>query len=298
MSAKIIAVANMKGGVGKTATVVSLAEALAASGHRVLVIDLDAQANASVCIAGDAMLAMLMARRATIEGFLEDQLLGKKKMSFADCVRSNVSNVAHLNQQLAISLLPSSPELRRFEYRIIHDLTQIRMSWTDIVKGLSAVMSVQLKKARKDYDFILIDCAPGISVLTEVSIRLADLVIVPTIADFLSTFGLQQFCITLSDRGLANSMKKPSQLPHVLITRRRQVNVHAETAAKLRNEDTAEKPAFKMFETEIPETVAIANALGLIDQFPIFSQKWGPTVTPLLQDLVGEITEVLDVHRS
>lgn len=298
MSAKIIAVANMKGGVGKTATVVSLAEALAASGHRVLVIDLDAQANASVCIAGDAMLAILMARRATIEGFLEDQLLGKKKMSFADCVRSNVSNVAHLNQQLAISLLPSSPELRRFEYRIIHDLTQIRMSWTDIVKGLSAVMSVQLKKARKDYDFILIDCAPGISVLTEVSIRLADLVIVPTIADFLSTFGLQQFCITLSDRGLANSMKKPSQLPHVLITRRRQVNVHAETAAKLRNEDTAEKPAFKMFETEIPETVAIANALGLIDQFPIFSQKWGPTVTPLLQDLVGEITEVLDVHRS
>ena len=174
MSAKIIAVANMKGGVGKTATVVSLAEALAASGFRVLVIDLDAQANASVCLAGDSMLATLMARRATIEGFLEDQLLGKKKMSFADCVRSNVSNVAHLNQQLAISLLPSSPELRRFEYRIIHDLTQSKMSWTDIIKGLSAVMSVQLKKARKDYDFILIDCAPGISVLTEVSIRLAD----------------------------------------------------------------------------------------------------------------------------
>jgi cellulose biosynthesis protein BcsQ len=298
MSAKIIAVANMKGGVGKTATVVSLAEALAASGFRVLVIDLDAQANASVCLAGDSILATLMARRATIEGFLEDQLLGKKKMSFADCVRSNVSNVAHLNQQLAISLLPSSPELRRFEYRIIHDLTLSKMSWTDIVKGLSAVMSVQLKKARKDYDFILIDCAPGISVLTEVSIRLADLVIVPTIADFLSTFGLQQFCITLSDRGLADSIRKSSRLPHVLITRRRQVNVHAETAAKLRNEETAEKPAFKMFDTEIPETVAIANALGLIDQFPIFSQKWGPAVTPLLQDLVREITEALDVHRS
>ena len=298
MSAKIIAVANMKGGVGKTATVVSLAEALAASGHRVLVIDLDAQANASVCLAGDSILAMLMARRATIEGFLEDQLLGKKKMSFADCVRSNVSNVAHLNKQLEISLLPSSPELRRFEYRIIHDLTHMKMSWAKIIEGLSAVMSVQLKKARKDYDFILIDCAPGISVLTEVSIRLADLVIVPTIADFLSTFGLQQFCITLSDRGLANGVKKSSRLPHVLITRRRQVNVHAETAAKLRNEETAEKPAFKMFETEIPETVSIANALGLIDQFPIFSQKWGPTVTPLLQDLVGEITEVLDVHRS
>jgi chromosome partitioning protein len=298
MSAKIIAVANMKGGVGKTATVVSLAEALAAGGARVLVLDLDAQANASICLAGDAMLALLMARKATIEGFLEDQLLGKKRMSFADCVRGNISNVVHLNQQLAISLLPSSPELRRFEYRIIHDLTQLKMSWSNIIEGLSAVMSVHLKKARKDYDFILIDCAPGISVLTEVSIRLADLVIVPTIPDFLSTFGLQAFCITLSDRGLADTVRKPPRLPHVLITRRRQVNIHARTAEVLRNEDTAEKPAFKVFETEIPETVAIADALGQIDKFPIFSQKWGPVVTPLLQDLVAEIGEALHVHRA
>ena len=94
------------------------------------------------------------------------------------------------------------------------------------------------------------------------------------------------------------SSKKPARPPHVLITRRRQVNIHAETAALLRNEKTAAKPAFKMFQTEIPETVAIGNALGLIDAFPIFSQKWGPVVVPLLADLVGEITEVLDVDRA
>ncbi len=298
MTAKIIAVANMKGGVGKTATVVSLAEALAASGYRVLVIDLDAQANASVCLAGDPLLATLMSRKATIEGFLEDQLIGKKKMSLGDCVRSNVSNVSHLNEQLAISLLPSSPELRRFEYRIIHDLTQSKMSWSEIVNGLSAVMSTHLKKAAKNYDYILIDCAPGISVLTEVSIRLADLVVVPTIADFLSTYGLQAFCITLSDRGLASSVRKSPRLPHVLITRRRQVKIHQATSELLRNEVTAEKPAFKVFETEIPETVAIADALGQINLFPIFSQKWGPVVTPLLQDLVSEIGDALDAHRT
>jgi chromosome partitioning protein len=298
MSAKIIAVANMKGGVGKTATVVSLAEALAAHGHRVLVIDLDAQANASICLAGDSLLARLMERKATIEGFLEDQLLGKKKMAFADCVRNNVSNVSHLNKQLSISLLPSSPELRRFEYRIIYDLTQRKMSWEDIIKGLSAVMSMHLQKARRNYDFILIDCAPGISVLTEVSIRLADLTIVPTIADFLSTFGLQAFCITLSDRGLAATGRRSSRLPQVLITRRRHVNVHAQTAEKLRNEITAEKPAFKVFQTEIPEAVAIADALGQIERFPIFSQKWGPVVVPLLAGLVNEIGDILNVHRS
>lgn len=298
MSAKIIAVANMKGGVGKTATVVSLAEALAASGYRVLVIDLDAQANASVCLAGDQLLALLMSRNATIEGFLEDNLIGKRTMSFADCVRGNISNVSHRNRQLTISLLPSSPKLRNFEQQIIHDLTHRKMSWADIIDGLYAVMSKQLTTARRSHDFILIDCAPGISVLTEVSIRLADLVLVPTIADFLSTYGLQAFCATLASGGVAARARRPSKRPRVLITRRRQVNVQARTVDMLRNEATASQPQFDLFRTEIPEAVAISDALSQIDKFPIFAQKWGPVVTPLLADLVGEIEEVLNVHRT
>jgi cellulose biosynthesis protein BcsQ len=172
------------------------------------------------------------------------------------------------------------------------------MSWSEIIKGMSAVMNTQLTKVRKDFDFILIDCAPGISVLTEVSIRLADLVIVPTIADFLSTFGLQGFCITLSDRGLTNNLRKLPRLPHVLISRRRQVRIQAQTVEKLRNEVTAPKPAFNVFKTEIPEAVAIADALSQINKFPMFSQKWGPAIVPLLSDLVEEIKEVLNVDHA
>ncbi|MBV9982447.1 AAA family ATPase [Bradyrhizobium sp.] len=298
MSAKVIAIANMKGGVGKTTTVVSMAEALAANGYRVLVIDLDPQANASLCLAGDSLLATLIARKATIEGFLENQLLGNKKTAFTECIRNNVSNVSHLNQQLAISLLPSSPNLRHFEQKIIHDLTQRKMSWSEIIKGLSGVMGIQLTKSRKAFDFILIDCAPGISILTEVSIRLADLIIIPTIADFLSTFGLQTFCAAMADRSLAEGVKRASRRPYVLITRRRQVKIHEQTAEKLRNEASAAKPAFDVFRTEIPETVAVANALSQVNQFPIFSQKWGPVVVPLLSDLVREIGETLNVDRA
>ncbi|WP_022720121.1 ParA family protein [Rhodopseudomonas sp. B29] len=297
MSAKIIAVANMKGGVGKTATVVSLSEALAASGKKVLVIDLDAQANASICLAGDSMLASLISRRATIEGFLENHLLGEQTMSFADAIRNNISNVTHLNKQLTISLLPSSPELRSFEQRIIYELTSKKWSWEQIVDGLFAVMKKQLDRTRKDFDYVVLDCAPGISVLTEVSIRLADLVIVPTIADFLSTFGLQNFCITLSDRGLKARIRRPSMPPQVLVTRRRKVNIQEDTVLKLRNEHTAAKPSFSVFDTEIPEAVAVADALSKIDSFPSFSQKWGPVVTPLLADLVNEVEGVLDGHR-
>jgi cellulose biosynthesis protein BcsQ len=298
MSAKIIAVANMKGGVGKTTTVVSVAEALAASGKRVLVIDLDPQANASICLAGDTLLATLIARKATVEGFLENHLLGDKSIAFTECIRSNVSNVSHLNQQLSISLLPSSPELRHFEQKIIHDLTQRKMSWLEIVKGLQAVMSVQLSKSRNSFDFILVDCAPGISVLAEVSIRLADLIIIPTIADFLSTFGLQTFCAALSERGVVSGTRRALRRPHVLITRRRQVKIQAETAAKLRNEASAPKPTFEVFKTEIPEAVKVADALGQINKFPIFTQKWGPVVAPLLSDLVQEIGVTLNAHRA
>jgi cellulose biosynthesis protein BcsQ len=260
MSAKIIAVANMKGGVGKTTTVVSVAEAMAASGKRVLVIDLDPQANASICLAGDALLATLIRRKATIEGFLDSHLLGDKSISFSDCIRNNVSNVFHVNQQLSISLLPSSPELRHFEQKIIHDLTERKMSWLEIIKGLQGVMSTQLTRSRNSFDVILIDCAPGISVLTEVSIRLADLIIIPTIADFLSTFGLQTFCAALSERGVTPGTRRKSRRPHVLITRRRQVRIHDETAEKLRNEASAPKPAFEVFKTEIPEAIKIADA--------------------------------------
>jgi chromosome partitioning protein len=297
MSTRIIAIANMKGGVGKTATVVSLAEALAASGYRTLVIDLDPQANASICLAGESLLASLIAEKATIEGFLENHLLGDKSVAFAACIRNNVSNVSHLNRQLEISLLPSSPNLRHFEQKIIHDLTEQKMGWSAIVKGLSGVMSGQLSKSRKAFDFILIDCAPGISVLTEVSIRLADLVIIPTIADFLSTFGLQMFCAALSDRGLEGTRRTPRK-PRVLITRRRQVRIHAQTVEKLRNEATASAPAFDVFRTEIPESVSVANALSQIDRFPIFAQKWGPVLVPLLSDLVHEIGDTFNANRA
>lgn len=296
MKGKVIAVANMKGGVGKTATVIGLAEALAATGAEVLVIDLDPQANASICLAGDLFLRTIIENGHTIDGFIEDHLMKRDKdAALATRIRTNISNVSHLGRQLPLSLLASSSELRLVERDLIFTLTKSGMALDRVVGALYEIIREQLKRARKSYDYVLIDCAPGISVMTEVSIRLANLVIVPTIPDFLSTYGLNSFCSNLWGGPIADrsNLKKPKKTPHVLITRRRPVREHERTSERLRAESGKAEAKFAIFNTEILERAAIAEALGKIDTHPTFSQKWRDGADIMLADLVKEVREVL-----
>jgi cellulose biosynthesis protein BcsQ len=298
MKCKVIAVANMKGGVGKTATVIGLAEALAAEGAETLVVDLDPQANASICLAGDEVLKTLIEEGNTIDAFLDDRFFrGQRDASIAPRIRTHVSNVFHLNDQLPLSLLASSSELRLLERRLVFELTRMNYSLDKIVEALHSVIQEQLRKTRKAYDYILFDCAPGISALTEVSLRLADLVVVPTIPDFLSTYGLHSFCSNLWTGEIARrtTLKKPKR-PFVLITRKRPTREHDRTIERLRSEAAVAHSGFRIFRTEISERAAIAEALGKIDEWPSFSQKWKDGTAAILEELVSEVEEA--VHGS
>lgn len=300
MKGKVIAVANMKGGVGKTAVVVGLSEALAAAdAAEVLVIDLDAQANASICLAGDSVLKTLIENGHTIEAFLADYLLEARKVGFNECIRECVSDVTHRGNQLPISLLASSPELRLFEQELVHRLTKQRHSLEEIVNRLWNLMKDQLGKTKRTFDYVIIDCPPGISTLTDVSLRLADLVIVPTIPDYLSTYGLQAFCRSIWTGKLADRsyLRKPKRPPHVLITRRRQVNAHRDIVEKMQNEQRKDQPNFALFETEIPEMIAIPQALGMTGQFPAFAGKWQQAAS-VWESLANETKEALNGARS
>jgi chromosome partitioning protein len=229
---------------------------------------------------------------------LDDVAIGGRRIGFTSCMREHVSTVTHRNEPLHISLLASSPALRLFERDLIFDFAQRGYGVNASVGRLFRLMKIQLERAATEYDFILLDCAPGISALTEVTILLADLIIVPTIPDFVSTYGLRTFCNSLWIGELARrtTLKVPNP-PHVLITRRKKNVEHNKIVTNMRSERNAAKPVFSVFDVEIPEDIEVAKALGKGESTPTFQKKWGGKLISVLEGLVRETKEALNGAR-
>ena len=263
MTGKLIAVANMKGGVGKTTTVVMLAEALAADGAKVLVVDLDPQASVSICLAGDDLLSEVIAKGRTLEAYLALKLITKQKPVLGARIQRHVSLTTHKGEPLGLSLLPSGPYLRLVEREIIYELTSQKFSMHAIEGRLWKIFQDDIAPLAAEFDYILFDCAPGISPMTEVAVRGSDLVLVTSIADFLSTYGLNAFVETIWRRSANHGSRVgPKSPPYVLATRFQQnVRQHQQTLARLQAEAEAEDAGFKLLRTRIPQAAALADAL-------------------------------------
>ena len=139
MMRKIMAVANMKGGVGKTTTVIALSETLASLGKKVLVIDLDPQANASVCLAGDQELRRLIEEGRTIDSFVEDFMYEHEDKHLDQYIKSQVSVVTHKTNPLNLSLLASSPTLRTLERTLFFTLTREKLLLEESVESAKMI---------------------------------------------------------------------------------------------------------------------------------------------------------------
>jgi chromosome partitioning protein len=293
MSAKIISVANMKGGVGKTTVVVSLAETLATISRgdilsRVLVIDLDALANASFSLAGDSVLLELIQCGRTIDAFLEDRIVFDRERSLSDIVRRHLGALPRGDGNGGgVALIASSPELRIVEREIVVYLSRRGLDMKQIERRVADVLIDDLALLRGQFDYIIFDCAPGISSLTESALRASDLVIVPTVPDFICNLGLEAFCKTvqLSDPAVGVD----SRPPWVLANRVRHTPSQTLILEEMRAESAAEDAGFMMFRTELPDRQEMEEITSWGGERLPYDTKYRGAVATVLEQLVNEV---------
>ncbi len=293
MLGRVISVANSKGGVGKTTTTVSLAEAFAASGLKTLVVDLDSQANASLLIYGedgDEQLYRAINDYKTVSDYLRENFLGESLSHLRDFIVPGASDVSNAGNLLNISLCPATPGLRRAERELIYTLTEQGYSMTAIEGRVGLRLRQDMADLRKNYDIIICDCPPGISAMTEATLSASDLIIVPTIPDFMSTLGLDLFTGDI----ISNLEKRQIEIRPIVLATKFDGSQHQNMVLQAMREGASEADReYDMFQTVIPNKPEFAANPVELGASPTLAQKWPGEAMPIIEALHSEVQERL-----
>ncbi len=163
---RIIAIANQKGGVGKTTTAINLSSCLAEKGKRVLSVDMDPQGN---------LTSGLGMEKGSVDKTIYDLIIGE----------ASVDEVIVKNEIDNLEIIPTSIDLSAAEIELID------------IEDKEFILKNAIEKVKDNYDFIIIDCPPSLSMLTINAMTTADSVLVPIQCEYYALEGLSQLIHTV-----------------------------------------------------------------------------------------------------
>ena len=248
---KIYTIVNQKGGVGKTTTAINLGAYLAQFGQRVLIIDIDPQANATSCLGID---------KNSIDGGTYDVLIGAQPI---------LSQILH-NPRFKLSLLPSSPSLAGAEIELV------------AIQEREYRLTNVLDHIRFRYDYILIDCPPSLGLLTLNGLVAAqDGVLIPVQCEYLALEGLGQLTQTINR--VKTSLFRDLEIRGFILTMYDgRTNLAADVVNEVQNFFGQ-----KVFNTLIPRSIRLAEAPSYGMPISIFAPE--STGAHSYEDLAKEV---------
>ena len=257
---KTIALANQKGGVGKSTTTINLGVGLAKCNKKVLLIDADSQGNLTTMLGirqPDELSATLA---SNIEKIILDKPLYKNE-GIIKCVEG-------------VDLLPSNIELSATEVNLVNTMSR------------ETVLKTYLQDIKKSYDYILIDCMPSLGMVTLNALTAADSVIIPVQSHYLSAKGLEHLLKTI--RKVQRQLNPKLNIEGILLTMTQDRTNFSKEIAELLKETYGKN--IYIFQSEIPYSIkgAEMSAYGK----SIFSFEPKGKIAKAYENLTKEVLEI------